>query len=92
MFDGQGQRGFWDLLSHADKLAENDECGRQIHSSLQALLPGQVMGVWEQFTEVYGRIIINSFEVKFFKIWFQTGASAVVMRALLEIATANSYM
>ena len=58
----QGERCFRDLLSHADKIEEADLCARQIFHSLTELIPAAT-GAWQHFKQVYGKLIINSFEI-----------------------------
>ena len=58
----QGERSFLELVSHADKIEEADLCARQIFDSLTELIPAAT-GSWQHFKQVYGRLIINSFEV-----------------------------
>ena len=58
----QGERSFLDLLSHADKIEEEDQCARQVFDSLTELIPTATRS-WQHFKQVYGKLIINSFEV-----------------------------
>ena len=58
----QGERSFDDLLSHADKIEEDDECALQIFETVMSMIPSSVQS-WQYFKEAYGRLIINSFEV-----------------------------
>ena len=58
----QGERSFDDLLSHADKIGEDDECALQIFETVMSMIPSSVQS-WQYFKEAYGRLIINSFEV-----------------------------
>ena len=48
----QGTRGFWDLLSHADKIPEDDYWSAKIYQQLCEVLPKEVVGDWSYFTEV----------------------------------------
>ena len=58
----QGKRSFSDLLSHSDKMEDNDPWILKIFHSVQELIP-QTVKSWEHFKEVYGKLVINSFEV-----------------------------
>ena len=58
----EGERSFLDLLSHADKIEEGDPCARQIFDCLTELIPAAT-GSWQHFKQVYGKLIINSFEI-----------------------------
>ena len=58
----QEVRSFDDLLSHADKIDSDDECAVQIYDTIKDIVPS-VLKSWEHFTEAYGKLIINSFEV-----------------------------
>ena len=58
----QGERCFQELASHADKIEDGDQCARQIFDSLSGLIPSAT-GSWQRFKQVYGRLIINSFEI-----------------------------
>ena len=58
----QGVRSFDDLMSHADKIESDDECAVQIYDTIKDIVPS-VLKSWEYFTEAYGKLIINSFEV-----------------------------
>ena len=49
-------------MSHADKIEEADLCARQIFHSLTELIPAAT-GAWQHFKQVYGKLIINSFEI-----------------------------
>ena len=57
-----GERSFEELLSHSDKIEDTDECALQIYETIKNLIPGAVK-TWSYFKEVYGKLIINSFEV-----------------------------
>ena len=58
----QGVRRFSDLLSHSDKIDDNDEEGRRIFGELMQIIP-DIVGSWEYFKEMFGRFLINSVEV-----------------------------
>ena len=58
----EGERSFLDLVSHADKIEEGDPCARQIFDCLTELIPAAT-GSWQHFKQVYGKLIINSFEI-----------------------------
>ena len=58
----QGERSFLDLVSHEDKIEEADLCARQVFDCLTELIP-VATGSWQHFKQVYGKLIINSFEI-----------------------------
>ena len=58
----QGERSFLDLVSHEDKIEEADLCARQVFDCLSELIPAAT-GSWQHFKQVYGKLIINSFEI-----------------------------
>jgi len=58
----KGERRFSDLLSHADKIEDEDDYGRKIFNQLIDVIP-QAVKTWNFFKEIYGRLLINSFEV-----------------------------
>jgi len=60
---GQGTREFWELLSHASQIPDDDYWSVKIFQQLSAVLPLEVLRNWEYFTEVHGRLLVNSFEV-----------------------------
>ena len=58
----KGERTFQELLSHSDKLDDDDEYAVKIFETLYNIIPDAVQ-TWDYFKEVYGKLIINSFEV-----------------------------
>ena len=57
-----GDRTFASLLSHEDKIDEEDKCAAQIFDSLSQIIPAAT-GTWQHFKHIYGKLIINSFEI-----------------------------
>jgi len=58
----QGERMFSELLSHSDKIEDTDDYGNKIFGQVMKVIPESVKS-WGHFKEVYGRLLINSFEV-----------------------------
>ena len=58
----QGERSFSDLLSHSDKIEDTDDYGNKIFEQLIKVIP-EATKSWEYFKEVYGKLLINSFEI-----------------------------
>ena len=58
----QGRRAFCDLMSHSDKVDDDDAHILKIFHTVQELIPHCVKD-WSYFKEVYGKLVINSFEV-----------------------------
>ena len=57
-----GERSFESLLSHAEKIDDEDLCARQVFDSLTKLM-SSATGSWSHFKQIYGKLIINSFEI-----------------------------
>ncbi|XP_023344399.1 histone-lysine N-methyltransferase SMYD3 [Eurytemora carolleeae] len=55
-------RKFKHLLSHSDKLSREDKGLFNLFNILKDLIPESTQS-WEYFLEVYGRLVINSFEI-----------------------------
>ena len=58
----QGERRFSDLLSHSDQIEDTDDYGNKIFQQLSKVIP-EATKSWEYFKEVYGKLLINSFEI-----------------------------
>ena len=58
----KGERTFQELKSHSDKIDDIDEYAVQIFETLSSIISDAVQ-TWDYFKEVYGKLIINSFEV-----------------------------
>ena len=58
----QGERTFSELISHSDMIDDDDDCAVEVYNKLQDIIPHCTKS-WTYFKEVYGKLIINSFEV-----------------------------
>ena len=59
----QGERKFAELVSHSNMIDDHDECALEVYKSVLDILPFHCVQSWAYFKDVYGKLIINSFEV-----------------------------